>query len=627
MSAAASSDGKQPETAETASKTVVAEGLARIEFADDHAVFYNPVQEVNRDLSCAVLRAFSATAAREEDAREAKRQQRKEQEEGQKWQQQQKGEEKSEGQVAAAGRPRRSSQLRVLEALSATGLRAIRYKREIPEVHSVVANDLDPAAVATIRKNVEFNGLSPETDVVPNLGDASIVMLQAKVDQEAAGRPGGSLNWSGTYDVVDIDPYGGCNPFLDGAVQAVRSGGLLMVTSTDMAVLCGNHPEACMAKYGATSIGGKQVHEMALRILLGCIERAANTHQRTIEPLLTLSIDFYARIFVRVHASPVRAKDSGCKQGYVYICSACGSFETQRMMRKITTERGSTKWQSNTNTAPATCEHCGRGAIKMAGPMWLDPTHSPEFLDTLHGHLLDKNTATMPVDLPTATATVTGSTGSAGSTTRPMYNQHKRIFALVSAARDELNDVPLFHDLPGMSNVLHTSTPPLPAVHEAIRAMGERVSASHTSPQALKTTASNAQMWDMMRSWNKVQPSKRAADEEHRNSPAYGILSKEPAAASDFSAATIQRAKLAARAKPSTPKWLPNPTAHWGPKPRAGTRKATEFYAERASEDGKAPVSGKARANQNHRKRRRTAGDAGAGAGAEKDADGDAEME
>lgn len=66
----------------------------------------------------------------------------------------------------------------LLEALSATGLRSIRYAKEIPLVKSVypafdsspsklmmfrfvIANDLSNAATATMRRNVELNGLGP----------------------------------------------------------------------------------------------------------------------------------------------------------------------------------------------------------------------------------------------------------------------------------------------------------------------------------------------------------------------------------------------------------------------------------------------------------------------------------
>lgn len=55
---------------------------------------------------------------------------------------------------------------------------------------------------------------------------------------------------AGLFDAVDLDPYGSPSKLLDSAVQAVAEGGLLLVTATDMAVLCGNNGEACYAKYG-----------------------------------------------------------------------------------------------------------------------------------------------------------------------------------------------------------------------------------------------------------------------------------------------------------------------------------------------------------------------------------------
>lgn len=64
------------------------------------------------------------------------------------------------------------------------------------------------------------------------------------------------------FTVVDLDPYGSPAPFLDAALQGVVDGGLLMVTCTDMAVLCGNHGETCYSKYGAYPVRAKFCHEM-----------------------------------------------------------------------------------------------------------------------------------------------------------------------------------------------------------------------------------------------------------------------------------------------------------------------------------------------------------------------------
>lgn len=51
----------------------------------------------------------------------------------------------------------------ILEALSATGLRSIRYAKEVPGVKKIIANDLSSAAVETIQKNIEHNEV---TDLV-----------------------------------------------------------------------------------------------------------------------------------------------------------------------------------------------------------------------------------------------------------------------------------------------------------------------------------------------------------------------------------------------------------------------------------------------------------------------------
>lgn len=60
--------------------------------------------------------------------------------------------------------------IRILEALSATGLRSIRYAKEVPAVDEIIANDLSSEAVEMIQKNVKLNDV--ESIVTPNKADA-----------------------------------------------------------------------------------------------------------------------------------------------------------------------------------------------------------------------------------------------------------------------------------------------------------------------------------------------------------------------------------------------------------------------------------------------------------------------
>ena len=115
--------------------------------------------------------------------------------------------------------------VRILEALSATGLRSIRYAKEINGVKEIVANDISKRAVASIANNVKANHV--DHLVTPSHSDATMVMYSNRKKEDR-------------FDIVDLDPYGSPTPFLDGAVQSVSEGGLLCVTCTDLAVL-GKH--------------------------------------------------------------------------------------------------------------------------------------------------------------------------------------------------------------------------------------------------------------------------------------------------------------------------------------------------------------------------------------------------
>ena len=59
--------------------------------------------------------------------------------------------------------------INVLEALSATGLRAIRYAKECPLVTNIIANDMDSTAAEMIRQNIAHNDVTNK--VLSNHGD------------------------------------------------------------------------------------------------------------------------------------------------------------------------------------------------------------------------------------------------------------------------------------------------------------------------------------------------------------------------------------------------------------------------------------------------------------------------
>lgn len=60
--------------------------------------------------------------------------------------------------------------LHILEALSATGLRSIRYAKEVSGVKGIIANDISINAVEDIKRNIYQNKV--EDLVVPSNDDA-----------------------------------------------------------------------------------------------------------------------------------------------------------------------------------------------------------------------------------------------------------------------------------------------------------------------------------------------------------------------------------------------------------------------------------------------------------------------
>jgi tRNA (guanine26-N2/guanine27-N2)-dimethyltransferase len=473
--------------------TVVKEGRASVLFKGTE-VFYNPVQEVNRDLSILFIKLYIEQLEKE-------RKEIKNSNNG------------SEG-------------VKILEALSATGLRSIRYMKEIEGISSIIANDIDVTAVEAIKRNILFNDIS-ESKIIASHSDA-ISYMYANRDV------------SKQFDIVDLDPYGGANIFLDGAIQCIKDGGLLCVTCTDMAVLCGSYTETCYVKYNSVPLHGKYCHEMALRILLASISNHASVYKRYIVPVVSLSIDFYIRIFVRVYTSPGEVRKLFTKLGNIYQCIACDSFHIVPLGKVTSNEKGDKFSPSTLTIESHKCSTCER-PLKVGGPIWIDPIHDNSFVERSLEHITKNSN---------------------------LYNQSKKVFGLLTVAKEELPTSPLYYSLSSMCNTVHCSQPPFHTFKSAILNAGYKASATHASPDGFKTNAPNSVLWDIVRKWVQLNPVKNISD----TSPAHTILAKSPSIDVNF---TLRQD---AKTDKTIPRFLPNPREHWGPGSKAKKRCLSKYY-------------------------------------------------
>ena len=65
----------------------------------------------------------------------------------------------------------------ILEALSASGLRSVRFAKELPGVKKIIANDLSKDAYDSIARNVAHNEV--EDLVRPNVADAMYISVDS----------------------------------------------------------------------------------------------------------------------------------------------------------------------------------------------------------------------------------------------------------------------------------------------------------------------------------------------------------------------------------------------------------------------------------------------------------------
>lgn len=127
---------------------------------------------------------------------------------------------------------------------------------------------------------------------------------------------------------------------------------------------------------------GKYMHEMAVRIVLHALESSANRYRRHIVPLLSVGIDFYLRVFVRVYTSAAEVKKAPLKTSLVYQSLGCGSFYLQPTGRFHEAQRGSGNGHysgATGPTCPPACPETG-SHFRVGGPIWSAPMHDLEWV-------------------------------------------------------------------------------------------------------------------------------------------------------------------------------------------------------------------------------------------------------
>lgn len=279
-------------------------GVVPSDYAPSKApVFYNPVMEFNRDLSVLVFQAYQRMVNRE---------------------------------------------VSICEPLTSQGIRGIRYAVEVDGVKKVLLSDINRKAYELAKYNIELNKV--EDKIALKHKDANCILCCNASPKKR-------------FDIIDIDPFGTPVPYLDSAFMALRNKGLIAVTATDLAPLCGVHAKACVRKYGGKPLRAEYCHELAVRLLAGCMASLAAKHDIGIRILFSHSSDHYIRVYAQIGYGAKKADDSLKSIGYILHCYSC-------MHREVTHQ----------SFGSLQCPECC-AKMDYSGPLWIDGIADPVFVE------------------------------------------------------------------------------------------------------------------------------------------------------------------------------------------------------------------------------------------------------
>jgi len=365
------------------------------EYAPSKApVFYNPVMELNRDLAVLALQTYQRTVNHE---------------------------------------------IFVCEPLAGCGIRGIRFATEVKGVQKVLINDINEKASQLARYNVQMNGLSKRVTVKNE--DANLLLAHYGAPRKR-------------FDAIDIDPFGSPVPYLDSAIRALRKGGLLALTATDMAPLCGVHPKACIRKYGGKPLRTEYCHELAVRLLAGCLATTAAKHDIGISVVFSHSTNHYIRIYATANYGAKKADESIKNMGYMLHCFRCFHRETTKELLLL--------------EHSGKCSECN-SKLNIAGPLWIGKIFDREFCELMQQEAKQRR-----------------------------FRLEERIGKILALIKGEAEAPVTYYVIDKLCDLLALPVPSVKKVAEILRKGGFQASLTHFNSKGIRTNASAINMRELL---------------------------------------------------------------------------------------------------------------------------------
>ena len=257
------------------------------------------------------------------------------------------------GAGALAEGPEPAAGLSVLDLMAGCGIRSLRYGLEAG-AQLVWANDADGDRLPGLRANL-----------LPLAERGCRLQCTVLTAQKLLAR---CLLAERRFGLVDLDAFGCPSSLVAPALEALRFGGVLYLASTDGRSPTGHDRRSAIRSLGGAARAHPASWELALRLQIAVVARAAWALGRGIRPLFSFSEGRTFRTAIQLLRRPAAREEE--QLGLLAHCHGCGEQFSQRLL----TLR---QWPL--------CGCGGPTPLSISGPLWLGPLqHAPTLAAMQH---------------------------------------------------------------------------------------------------------------------------------------------------------------------------------------------------------------------------------------------------
>ena len=183
------------------------------------------------------------------------------------------------------------NKINLFDGMCSCGIRELKLLKTNPKIiEKINCCDLNKDAVKNFKENLKLNKIKFKNLKIENNNFLDYINKSY-------------------YNFIIVDPFGSPTPFLDLSFQKIKHNGIISITATDPAVLCGKYVKTNLRKYKTKIKKTLFYNEIGLRNLITYCINISATYDKKIIPLITFSDKHYYKIILKVIDSKTKATE------------------------------------------------------------------------------------------------------------------------------------------------------------------------------------------------------------------------------------------------------------------------------------------------------------------------------